>query len=93
MITGYNTDVEHQGRAFHVQTEDKGLDNPIVETLIYCGGEILTSRRSSYEQLVGTERYSEEEVQRRMEAQHQGLEAMVDSAWRWHSRHPNGFQD
>jgi hypothetical protein len=73
MNTGYNTDVEHQGRVFHVQTEDKGLDNPIVETLIYCGGEILTSRRSSYEQLVGTERHSEEEVQRRMEAQHQGL--------------------
>jgi hypothetical protein len=73
MITGYNTDVEHQSRVFHVQTEDKGIDNPIVETLIYCGGEILTSRRSSYEQLVGTERYSEEEVQRRMEAQHQGL--------------------
>ncbi len=27
------------------------------------------------------------------EARHQGLEPMVDSAWRWHSRHPNGFQD
>ncbi len=26
------------------------------------------------------------------EAQHQGLEPMVESAWHWHSRHPNGFQ-
>ncbi len=27
------------------------------------------------------------------EPQHQELDSMVESAWRWHSRHPNGFQD
>ena len=38
MITGYNTDVRHGNRIFHVQTEDKGLGNPKIETLIYVGG-------------------------------------------------------
>ncbi len=73
MITGFNTDVEHGGRVFHVQTEDKGLSNPVVETLVYTKGEILTSRRTSYEELAESGRFSEEEVLARMEAQHQAL--------------------
>jgi len=73
MITGFNTDVDYQGQVYHVQTEDKGLDNPLVESLIYCGGEIVSSRRSSYEELAGTEGFSEDEVQRRMENQHNAL--------------------
>ena len=46
MVTGFNTDVEHEGRVYHVQTEDKGTDNPTIETLVYRGGEILAARRS-----------------------------------------------
>lgn len=48
MITGYNTDVEYGGRTYHVQTEDRGADNPVVESLIYCQGEILDTRRTEY---------------------------------------------
>jgi len=54
MITGYNTDVEHDGRIYHVQTEDKGVGNPCIESLIYLGGEILASHRSSYEDLIAS---------------------------------------
>jgi hypothetical protein len=69
MVTGFNTDVKHEGRVYHVQTEDKGLQNPIIETLIYMGGEILTARRTSYADLV--ERGVEEmEIARRIESQH-----------------------
>src|SRR4051794_22707590 len=35
MITGYNTDVRYRERVFHVQTEDKGLQNPSIETVVY----------------------------------------------------------
>lgn len=73
MITGFNTDVEYDGRTFHVQTEDKGRDNPMVESLVYVGGEILTSRRSSYADIAEAGSFSEPDVQRRMEAQHQSL--------------------
>jgi len=48
MLTGYNSDVEHEGRQFHVQTEDKGKDNPVIETLIYRGGQIIANLRTSY---------------------------------------------
>ena len=52
MITGFNTDVKHRGLVYHVQTEDKGKDNPLIETLIYKGGEILASRRLPYAELI-----------------------------------------
>jgi hypothetical protein len=73
MITGFNTDVQYEGRVFHVQTEDRGLDNPVVESLVYTGGEIITSRRTAYDDLTRSSDYSEGEVARRMESQHQAL--------------------
>ncbi len=69
MVTGFNTDVKHQGRVYHVQTEDKGLGNPIIETLIYLGGEILAARRSSYADLVA-QAAGEKEIAERIESQH-----------------------
>lgn len=73
MITGYNTDVRHGSRTFHVQTEDKGLANPKIETLIYVGGEILDSYRSSYEDLQATATLIEPTVQTRMDEQHRAV--------------------
>jgi hypothetical protein len=52
VLTGYNTDIDHAGTTYHVQTEDKGRSNPIVESLVYARGEILYSKRTSYQDLV-----------------------------------------
>jgi hypothetical protein len=73
MITGFNTDVDYQGRVFHVQTEDRGRANPLIESLIYCGGEILASQENRYDELAESDEYSEDEVLHLMELQHQAL--------------------
>jgi hypothetical protein len=73
MITGYNTDVRHGNRIFHVQTEDKGLGNPKIETLIYVGGEILDNYRSSYEDLTAVPPVVEADIQSRMDEQHRAV--------------------
>src|SRR5580765_3397625 len=73
MITGFNTDVEYEGRVFHVQTEDKGRTNPVIESLVYAKGEIVASRRSFYSELASSDEYSDPEVLQRMESQHQAL--------------------
>ncbi len=73
MITGYNTDVRHGNRVFHVQTEDKGVANPKIETLIYVGGEILDSYRSSYEDLLAAPPVGETAIQGRMDEQHRAV--------------------
>src|SRR3990172_3969552 len=69
MVTGFNTDVRHDGKTYHVQTEDKGLQNPIIETLIYVGGEILAARRTSYADLL-SKGAGEKEIAERIESQH-----------------------
>jgi hypothetical protein len=48
MITGFNTDVRHEGHVYHVQTEDRGRDNPILESLIYVGGTIVAKKLTPY---------------------------------------------
>src|SRR5262245_54019403 len=72
MITGFNTDVKYRGVVYHVQTEDKGPQNPLIETLIYKGGEILASRRLPYADLIkGVD--DEGTITRLMEDQHKGM--------------------
>lgn len=75
MIGGYNTNVKYKGRTFHVQTEDSGHANPKIITLLYEGGVILTSKKSSYEDRVSADNL-EDVVKELMEEQHS---AMVQS--------------
>ena len=66
MITGFNTDIEYNGQVYHVQTEDKGVDNPVIESLIYIGGEILGSRKLPYSKIL-TDGYDEKAIVKLME--------------------------
>ena len=54
MITGFNTDIKHNEKVYHVQTEDKGVANPYIESLVYVGGEILASKKTSYAEQLKT---------------------------------------
>ena len=68
MITGFNTDVKHGTIVYHVQTEDKGRNNPKIESLVYVGGEILDNHRTAYDQ--DKETLDEETIMGMMESQH-----------------------
>jgi hypothetical protein len=72
VITGYNTDIKHNDLVFHVQTEDKGIDNPVIESLIYLGGKIIASRQYSYATLL-REGYAEKVVQEMLDSQHRKM--------------------
>jgi hypothetical protein len=54
LITGFNTDIKHNDKVYHVQTEDKGVGNPYIESLVYVGGEILASKKTSYAEQLKT---------------------------------------
>ncbi|MGC8762608.1 MAG: hypothetical protein ACP5VN_03080 [Acidobacteriota bacterium] len=69
MITGFNQDVTYRGKVYHVQTEDRGLGNPVIETLIYVGGEILASLKTPYGELL-KDGYDESKVAALLEQQH-----------------------
>lgn len=78
MITGFNTDIEHDGVIYHVQTEDKGLDSPIILSLVYAGGTILASKRSRYEDLIESG-FSDEVLAERLKRQHRLICAAIHS--------------
>jgi hypothetical protein len=78
VITGFNTDIEHDGVIYHVQTEDKGLDSPIILSLVYSGGTILASKRSPYEDLIA-EGFSDEVLAERLKRQHRLICAAIHS--------------
>ena len=77
MITGFNTDIEHDGVTYHVQTEDKGLDSPIILSLVYVGGTILASKRSPYEDLIASG-FSDEVLSERLKRQHRLICAAIN---------------
>lgn len=76
MITGYNTDVKHSNRVFHIQTEDKGESSPHIESLVYVGGEILATRKISYADAIKNGR-DDKAVQGLMEQQHRTMIAAI----------------
>jgi hypothetical protein len=76
MLTGYNTDIRHGEVVLHVQTEDKGRENPAIETVIYLKGQVLATRRTAYAKLI-EEGKGEREVASLMEQQHRTLLAAI----------------
>jgi hypothetical protein len=72
MVGGFNTNIRYRGQIFHVQTEDGGKDSPSIITLLYRGGAILFSKKTSYaDQLDDADR--ESVVRQLMEAQHSAM--------------------
>jgi hypothetical protein len=69
VITGFNTDIEYNGVTYHVQTEDKGVNTPLILSLVYDRGTILASKRSPYDDLLGGE-LDERQLAERLQKQH-----------------------
>ena len=76
MITGFNTDIEFQGKVYHVQTEDKGLSRPVIMTLVYDRGTILASKRTRYDDLVSSG-LDEDVLAERLQKQHRTICAAI----------------
>ena len=73
MVFGFNTDVPVGKAVFHVQTEDRGPNNPIIDTTIYVGGRVLARRTRSYREFLSSPDFSESELQAILERQHHEL--------------------
>jgi len=76
MTTGFNTDVAHDGRVYHVQTEDRGKDNPILESLVYIGGTVVAKKLTSYSDRL-IEGAGEETIASLLKRQHQVIIAAI----------------
>ena len=76
MITGFNTDVQHEGQVYHVQTEDRGQNNPVLESLVYIGGTVVAKKLTPYaEQL--SQGADEQMIAGLLKRQHQVIIAAI----------------
>lgn len=76
MITGINTDIKYNGVVYHVQTEDKGPENPLLLSLVYVGGHILAAKRTNYARDL-VEGISQDELQAKLDKQHKLILAII----------------
>ncbi len=72
MVPGFNHNVMHKGKLFHIQTEDKGIRGAEIVTHLFLGGNIQDSKRTSYADIVSAENL-EEIVREMMEEQHKNM--------------------
>lgn len=72
-VLGYNTNVRHKGKLYHIQTEDSGIDHPHVITHLFAdGGRIVASKKTSYAERVGSDGL-QDIVKKLMQAQHKAM--------------------
>lgn len=72
MVVGFNHNFRYKGELFHVQTEDGGLKSPHIVTLLYRGGTILASRKTSYADITKVDKL-EQVVEELMKEQHREM--------------------
>jgi hypothetical protein len=72
MLVGYNTNISYKGTVYHVQTEDSGLKNPHIITLLYNKGTILSRKKVSYANIAAAPEYKEK-VSELMKEQHKAM--------------------
>jgi ketol-acid reductoisomerase len=72
MVPGFNHNLQYKGELFHVQTEDNGIANPYIITLIYRGGAILCSQKISYSDILKMEKL-EVVIEELMKEQHKNM--------------------
>lgn len=68
--------MEYDGVVYHVQTEDKGLQTPVILSLVYVGGEILAAKRAPYDDLI-TSGFDKQILAERLQRQHKLICAAV----------------
>ncbi len=77
MLTGYNQDVQAGDELLHVQTEDKGRDKALLETLVYRGGTIIAAKRTSYSEQLTAGTLTDEGLGEMIKKQHQIIVAIL----------------
>jgi hypothetical protein len=75
MVMGFNTDIKHDGVVYHIQTEprkDAGID-----TTVYTKGAVIHKFKSSYQDMLDSPDFSDDELKRRLEEQHRLIIARI----------------
>ena len=71
-LLGYNNNLRHAGKLFHIQTEDSGVEHPHVITHLFTEGTILATKKTSYSHMLEDDDL-EAGVRKLMKDQHKAM--------------------
>jgi hypothetical protein len=72
MVVGFNHNFRYRGEVYHIQTEDSGVKSPNIVSLLYQGGTILASKKTSYADISKVDNL-DKVVEELMKEQHKGM--------------------
>ncbi len=70
MLFGHNSNVTAGGTTYHVQTEDRGAANALIDTTVYFRGRVLHRRTNNYFDLLPLNPDHEQALKLRLDEQH-----------------------
>jgi hypothetical protein len=79
MLFGHNTDVKAGETVYHVQTEDCGTTNALIDTTVYCRGRVLHRHTNNYLDLLPLDTGREEVLRKRIDDQHRAVTEEIRS--------------
>lgn len=90
MLSGFNHNIKHKGKTYHIQTEDGGKDNPQIVTHAFLGGIILDTVRQPYDDLLPKPDW-QDALRDRMKAQHlEEIRKLFSGAFDTRTETPSG---
>jgi hypothetical protein len=73
MLFGHNSNVQAGGTNYHVQTEDRGTTNALIDTTVYFHGRVLHRRTNNYFDLLPLNPDREQVLKQRLDEQHRAV--------------------
>ena len=70
MLFGHNSNVKAGDTTYHVQTEDRGASNALIDTTVYFRGRVLHRRTNNYFDLLPLNPDHEQALKVRLDEQH-----------------------
>ncbi len=77
MLIGHNTNVTVGEITYHVQTEDRGTTNALIDTTVYFHGRVLHRLTNNYFDLLPLDPDREHALKLRLDGQHRGVIAEI----------------
>jgi len=56
MLAGINQNITHNGELYHIQTEDGGRKNPVINTVLFKEGVVVTTRKTPYSDILKSDK-------------------------------------
>src|SRR5207249_7826508 len=73
MLFGHNSNVKARDTTYHVQTEDRGTTNALIDTTVYFHGRVLHRRTNNYFDLLPLNPGTEQTLRLRLDEQHRAV--------------------